>query len=1433
MKKILGLDLGTNSIGWALVNTDENGKPCSIEGMGSRIIPMGTDKQDYEKGIGITKNATRREKRTARKGNKRYKLRRNKLLFILNELGMLPEQFQFKNGLPEPTKLQNLELLPVSKKTKQLDAMGLIELRVKALEDPIELKEFGKILYQFNQLRGYSGGNNEESTKKKHEKDEDAVKKKYEVVVQKVDILEVKQSDVTFTVRGGKNKGEKQYYFDVKIIYDGEEIEGQTELQNLKEKEGQEEELEIRITRKKDDEVTYKFALPQKSNWRKAMELSEKILKEENLFISQLRLRELQQNKWTKIRNRVFLRNRYKEEFDRIWDTQAKQHPILKDCPKEILEKIANYIFPGSSKLQQLLRKTALEKGLKYIIKEQVIYYQRPLKPQTELIGNCRFEKEEKVIPTSHPFFQEFRCWKQINNLFVTSKTLVENKYTYQNRYLTPEEKWAIYEKLQTQKEVGFATIVEILNMDKTKGKLDKEQKDYFLNGLNVKTKLKGCDTLLSFKKELGEYYNDFISQNKKLVEQLWTVIFDVKNHVGSEYEVESKRVSSIIAVLKNYTDEETAKELSLILAQKIKFHRKYASLSEKAIRNILPLMMPNPQSIPDTIQKQFKNIQYLIETGEILDNPKYKLEDYVIDFVKNNPNVLKDGGIMESFAISLVYGKHTAETIKPQIKNYHDIKYEERNLRNPVVEQLSNETMQVIKAIWKQYKFNPEELEIRVELARDLKNSAAEREKIWKGQQNSKKINDRIKERLAELNIEYSSKNIELYKIWSRQNIEDYPKLSNEPTEEEIQKLRLWEEQKCISPYTGKPIPLSKLFSPDRLYDIDHIIPKSRYYDDSISNKVVCETNINEEKSNRTSWEYISQQNSQFEILSPERFIQHINENFFGKKKKNLLAEKIPSNPVERQLKDTQYISVAIKNELAKIVGSDNVKTSTGEVTDFLRSKWGLRKLFMELTENRFKQMELWDLDENGNPKTKWVNRYVDENNKNQYEIKNWSKRYDHRHHSIDALVVALTTQSHIQRLNNLNKYYQDELTARKEEFGIKVKEGESVLDGFFNLEAKRRDEILRKIESSRNFEMPLDNLVEQVKEQLETMVVSHKPKDKLGIKIDERTNKKQLKIRGALHQETYYGKINGRDTKRVDISSLSLPDVSKIVIDKVLANEIIEHKKDYDSMKKAFTGEGLKSFNEKRTADGKQPVYKVKVWYNKEDKKESGLLRLYDNNEKQSVITGDNYLFLVMEKNGKRIFDIASLFDSVSIASIALKDGIYDFKKKIIEDFRIKHKDKPEKVLFTLQQNDLVYLPYSIEEKELLLGMSNDEFRDWISKETNKKAFFKRIYKVVMFSGNECKFIPHNYSNAIIVPKDLTKDQKIQLKKKYENKKSIPKNELNLVEFGSYRDCSPYETGELFVKSLLNKKQKQKPLKIQDHCIKINIDWLGNIFL
>ena len=226
--------------------------------MGSRIIPMGTDKQDYEKGVGITKNATRREKRTARKMNKRYKLRRNKLLYILYEFDMLPEQFQLKNGIPDANKLQDLELLPIKKGTMQLDSLSHYELRNNAINNPVSFNDFGKILYRFNQLRGYAGGNNDEDTKKKKdENEEDNKKKPYEVITQKVEIIRVEKSDRTFKVKGGKSKGEERFYYDVTISFNDKELEGTTMLQNLKEKVGKDEELEIRIKKQKIARILY------------------------------------------------------------------------------------------------------------------------------------------------------------------------------------------------------------------------------------------------------------------------------------------------------------------------------------------------------------------------------------------------------------------------------------------------------------------------------------------------------------------------------------------------------------------------------------------------------------------------------------------------------------------------------------------------------------------------------------------------------------------------------------------------------------------------------------------------------------------------------------------------------------------------------------------------------------------------------------------------------------------------------------------------------------------------------------------------------------------------------------------------------------------------------------------------------------------------
>jgi hypothetical protein len=283
---------------------------------------------------------------------------------------------------------------------------------------------------------------------------------------------------------------------------------------------------------------------------------------------------------------------------------------------------------------------------------------------------------------------------------------------------------------------------------------------------------------------------------------------------------------------------------------------------------------------------------------------------------------------------------------------------------------------------------------------------------------------------------------------------------------------------------------------------------------------------------------------------------------------------------------------------------------------------------------------------------------------------------------------------------------------------------------------------------------------------------------------------------------------------------------------------------------MKEAFTGEGLKLFNEsrfqrKKPEALKPPVYKLKIYYNTKEVKESSLQRLYSNNDKLSVKTGGNYLFLAMEKNvimknkatkkqeekTERVFDIISLYDAAQIAKDEWMIKNENFKHRIFEYYLKKH--EANKILFTLQQNELVYLPKN-EEDPVLTFSSKQGFNSWISIRENKSDFSKRVYKVVKFTGNDCFFIPHNYANTISISKDLTDEQKAKLKQQYAEKK-IPKQELNFEEFSSFGTSAKTEVNENFIKELVYKKDYKgnAPLKIQDYCIKIETDWLGNIKL
>ena len=94
MKNILGLDLGTNSIGWAKVSMDDEGKYLQDIVLGSRIIPMSEDVlSNFDKGITVSQTALRTGFRSVRRLRERCLLRRERLHRVLHVLGFLPEHY--------------------------------------------------------------------------------------------------------------------------------------------------------------------------------------------------------------------------------------------------------------------------------------------------------------------------------------------------------------------------------------------------------------------------------------------------------------------------------------------------------------------------------------------------------------------------------------------------------------------------------------------------------------------------------------------------------------------------------------------------------------------------------------------------------------------------------------------------------------------------------------------------------------------------------------------------------------------------------------------------------------------------------------------------------------------------------------------------------------------------------------------------------------------------------------------------------------------------------------------------------------------------------------------------------------------------------------------------------------------------------------------
>lgn len=190
------------------------------------------------------------------------------------------------------------------------------------------------------------------------------------------------------------------------------------------------------------------------------------------------------------------------------------------------------------------------------------------------------------------------------------------------------------------------------------------------------------------------------------------------------------------------------------------------------------------------------------------------------------------------------------------------------------------------------------------------------------------------------------------------------------------IDQYLLWEEQNHVCVYSGRPISQAHLLTAE--VNVDHILPRHRSLDNSLMNKVLCYRDENAAKGDRTPYEWLAgSQPAKF-----EQVLQRARNLPWGKMLKFRQQDISLDDFVARQLNDTAYITRTVRSYL-ECLGVDVVCTK-GQLTYDLRLHWGLNEVL-------------------------------------RHDNLNLKNREDHRHHAVDAIVIALTTRSRMHRLAQL----------------------------------------------------------------------------------------------------------------------------------------------------------------------------------------------------------------------------------------------------------------------------------------------------------------------------------------------------------------------------------------------------------------------------
>ncbi len=413
-------------------------------------------------------------------------------------------------------------------------------------------------------------------------------------------------------------------------------------------------------------------------------------------------------------------------------------------------------------------------------------------------------------------------------------------------------------------------------------------------------------------------------------------------------------------------------------------------------------------------------------------------------------------------------------------------------DIPNPVVARALHELRRVVNAIISEYG-KPEY--IRLEMARDLEMNTKRYGMYMAQVKRNQKANEEARKKWDEM-----------------RNQNEHLALSPYPRNRDMEKYRLWKDQDRRCVYSNRQIPLSVLFGAD--VEIDHILPFSISHDDSYMNKVVCFTELNRTKGQRTPIDAFGSDAERWNQITcgiGDWGKKGTKRNLRSKKDRFYMREYEWANRdfINSQLNDTRYICREALEYLKKL-GSD-VSVVKGRLVSWLRHQWNLNSLI-------------------GETSTK--------------------ERTDHRHHAIDAAIIACLDRRLYQGLAQ---------EARK-------------------FEEQHSDLSLNDLHA----ELPWDTFRQELEKSINSLVVSHMP---------------QTKVSGELHEGTGVGYIPGKGTVyRVPLT----PQFKASWVDKIIDNKVKqlvkEHVKGYPSPKEAFAPD-FQIIHHINKRDEKIPIRRVRI--------------------------------------------------------------------------------------------------------------------------------------------------------------------------------------------------------------------------------------------